>query len=614
VIRVQKMITYFISILLFFLISAAPLQNSANIIVPDWSTDAVWYQIFPERFWNGDPTNDPTLEDIKQGWPYLQPKGWQTHPWNSDWYQLQPWELANGLGFYQNAAMRRYGGDLQGVLDRLPYLQELGVNAIYFNPLFESPSHHKYDASMYHHIDNNFGPAPEKDKNIWQQENPAEPSSWQWTSADSLFLVLIQTCHQKGIKVIIDGVFNHVGYSFWAFQDVLQQQKESPFADWFIVQKWDDPATEQNEFVYQGWNGVRDLPEIREDEKGLSAGFAGHVQAILKRWMDPNSDGNPVDGIDGWRLDVAEKVHPNFWREFRKWVKEINPQAYLVGEIWWEDWARNKMFNAAPWLQGDLFDGVMNYRWGRAIQQLVIDVKQQITVNAFIDSLQKIYSDYPQQSTFTCQNLLGSHDMERLASQVVNPDRWLDHGGNPQQNISFNVRKPRREEQQKQKLAAALQMTLPGAPMIYYGDEAGMWGGDDPDCRKPMIWPEIQYEPESSHPFNQLRPTDEVVFDQELFDWYRKLIQIRKSNDPLSVGSIKFLEFSEELQVLGFIREYAADKLLILANPRSVTAILKNNDFLSDRRNYRDLIGERLYSKDQTIKLNPWQILILREQ
>jgi cyclomaltodextrinase len=589
-------------------------QNSKRVEVPDWSKKAVWYQIFPERFWNGDPTNNPTLDDIKQGWPYLQPEGWQTHLWNSDWYQLQPWELATGRGFYENAALRRYGGDLQGVLDRLPYLQELGINAIYFNPLFESPSHHKYDATMYHHIDNNFGPNPEKDKNIWQEEDPAEPSSWQWTSADSLFLVLIQACHQQHIKVIIDGVFNHVGYSFWAFQDVLKHQEKSPFADWFIVQKWDNPATSQNEFAYQGWNGVRDLPEIREDENVLAAGFTKHVQAILKRWMDPNGDGNPADGVDGWRLDVAEKVHPSFWRNFRKWVKEINPQAYLVGEIWWEDWTHNKMFNAAPWLQGDMFDGVMNYRWGRAIQKLVIDEKRQITVNVFIDSLQKIYADYPYQIVLSCQNLLGSHDMERLASQVVNPDRWLDHGGNPQQTLSFEVRKPRMDEKYKQMLAVALQMTLPGAPMIYYGDEAGMWGGDDPDCRKPMVWPEIHYEPESSHPFNHRRPTDAVEFDQALFEWYRRLIQIRKSNEPLSVGSIKFVKFSQELQVLGFIREYNADKLLILANPRPVPVIFNYRNFSNTQKNYWDLLGEHSYPTDQIINLAPWQILILWEQ
>jgi len=604
---------YFISALCFLLAEGCT-PGREMVSVPEWSQKAVWYQIFPERFWDGDPANDPAPEDIKDGWPYLQPDGWQTHPWNSDWYKLQPWELATGLGFYPNASLRRYGGDLQGVLDRLPYLQELGITAIYFNPLFESPSHHKYDATMYHHIDNNFGPYPQKDRQIWRQEDPADPSSWQWTSADSLFLLFLQTCHEEGIKVIIDGVFNHVGYTFWAFQDVLQRQQTSPFAEWFIIKRWDDPATEQNEFEYQGWNGVHDLPEIREDANGLAAGFARHIQAILKRWMDPDGDGNPADGIDGWRLDVAEKVQPEFWKMFRKWIKEINPEAYIVGEIWWEDWPRNKMFNAAPWLQGDMFDGVMNYRWGRAVQQLVIDEKKQITVKAFIDSLQKIYLDYPEPLSNSCQNLLGSHDMERLASQVANPDRWPDHGGNPQQTLSFDIRKPLAEEQLKLKLAVGLQMTLPGAPMIYYGDETGMWGGDDPDCRKPMIWRDVQYEPERSHPFNHPRPADEVLFDQELFDWYRTLIRIRRANHSLSLGNIEFLRLPDEIPVLGFIREYRGEKLLILANPGTVPLSLNTKHLSEFRKDHIDLISGHLFPKDQEIRLGPRVILILQEK
>ena len=604
---------YFIGTL-FLLLAESCTPGQEVVSVPEWSQKAIWYQIFPERFWNGDPANDPVPEDIKDGWPYLEPEGWQIHPWNSDWYKLQPWELASGLEFYPNAGLRRYGGDLQGVLDRLPYLQELGITAIYFNPLFESPSHHKYDASMYHHIDNNFGPFPLNDRQIWRQEDPADPSSWQWTSADSLFLHLIRTCHQQGIKVIIDGVFNHVGYTFWAFQDVLQRQQTSPFAEWFVIKRWNDPATEKNEFEYQGWNGVRDLPEIREDANGLAAGFAGHIRAVLTRWMDPNGDGDPEDGIDGWRLDVAEKVQPEFWKKFREWIKEINPNAYIVGEIWWEDWPRNKMFNAAPWLQGDMFDGVMNYRWGRAVQQLVIDEKKQITVKAFSDSLQKIYSDYPEPTSYSCQNLLGSHDMERLASQIVNPDRWPDHGGNPQQNRSFDVRKPMAMEQLKMKLVIGLQMTLPGAPMIYYGDEAGMWGGDDPDCRKPMIWPDIQYEPEKAHPFGDKRPIDAAAFDQELFDWYRTLIRIRRSNNALSVGQVKFFEFSDELQVLGFSREYSGEKLLILANPGIEPQEVSSRELSEFKNDKIDLLSGNFYTKGQAIQLSPHGILILKEK
>ncbi|MCB0732817.1 MAG: alpha-amylase, partial [Ignavibacteriae bacterium] len=159
--------------------------------VPQWASEAVWYQIFPERFNNGDKNNDPKPIDLAGGWPYNIPEGWQNHPWTSDWYKLQPWEN-NGHDFYWNAGVRRYGGDLQGVINKLDYLQNLGITAIYFNPVFESPSLHKYDASSYHHIDNNFGPDPEKDRQIWSQENPIDPTTWQWTTADKLFLELIK--------------------------------------------------------------------------------------------------------------------------------------------------------------------------------------------------------------------------------------------------------------------------------------------------------------------------------------------------------------------------------------------------------------------------------------
>lgn len=606
------MMKYFnVFLLLCGLIKGYP-QDIYLTAVPEWSKQAIWYQIFPERFWNGDEANDPTLEKVQTAWPFLRTPGWQIHPWTSDWYKLQSWELSTGQGFYTNAGARRYGGDLQGVIDRLPYLQDLGITAIYFNPLFESPSHHKYDASMYHHIDKNFGPHPSVDEQIWQKENPADPSTWQWTTADSLFLRLIQICHQNGIKVIIDGVFNHVGITFWAFQDVMTYQQNSAFREWFIIHQWDDPSTSHNEFAYQGWNGVRDLPEIQEDENGLIKEFADHIHAVVKRWMDPNADGNPEDGIDGWRLDVAEKVHPNFWRMFRKWVKEINPDAYLVGEIWWEDWPNNKMFNAAPWLQGDMFDGVMNYRWGRAVLQFIANEKQKISVSAFIDSLKHIYSEVPPASTLASQNLLGSHDMERLASQIVNSDRWIDHGGNPAQNPAFDVRKPTSDERLKQKLAVALQMTLPGAPMIYYGDEAGMWGGDDPDCRKPMIWPDRQYEPEASHPFHRSRAVDNVEFDRELFTWYRQFIRLRRNHLALRVGTIQFIDVPDNPQLFGYKREFEGEELWVICNPFPAPAVVSMKDLPAGKIEFEDLVSAKRFSRTEVKNLDPWQIFILQ--
>ena len=535
--------------------------------VPDWAKDAVWYQIFPERFSNGDTSNDPAPHDMQGAWPYKIPDGWQISPWTSDWYQLQPWEKTTGHDFYWNAGVRRYGGDLQGIIDHLDYLQDLGVTAIYLTPIFESPSSHKYDTRMYHHVDNNFGPNPAEDEKIWLTENPADPSTWKWTSADKLFLKLIQKVHQRGMKIILDGVFNHVGTSFWAFQDVVKNQQKSAFKDWFRIRSWDDPNTPQNEFEYEGWNGVKDLPEIRKNgERELAPGFGEHVHAIVKRWMDPNGDGDPSDGIDGWRLDVAEKVGIPFWRQFRSWVKEVNPNAYITGEIWWEDWPINRMFVATPWLQGDAFDGVMNYRFAQAVKKFVADRKDQISAKAFADSISVLQKEYHPDNLYVLQNLLDSHDVDRIGSQLVNPDRWYDHYANPGQNKKYEVRKPTETELAKQKLIAGIQMTMPGAPMIYYGDEAGMWGGDDPDCRKPMVWPDKKYDPEVSDPLGRKRDPDSVDFNSDLYHWYKSLIGIRHEHKALSRGDLIFFLLNDEEHVIGYSRTIGVETIVVVVN------------------------------------------------
>jgi len=176
-------ITTRVSIIITVMMIAYPLEAAT-----DWFAEAIWYQIFPERFRNGDPSNDPTPESLKGTWPYFVPPGWQVVPWTSDWYEPQPWERADNRGFYVHAQLRRYGGDLQGILDKLDYLQALGVNALYLNPVFESASLHKYGATLYHHVDKHFGPDPPGDLALFVQEDPADPSTWQWSNADRLFL------------------------------------------------------------------------------------------------------------------------------------------------------------------------------------------------------------------------------------------------------------------------------------------------------------------------------------------------------------------------------------------------------------------------------------------
>ena len=594
-------------------------QNTKEIPrVPDWAKDAVWYQIFPERFANGDSSNDPTPHDMQGAWPYKIPDGWQISPWTSDWYKLQPWEKSTGHDFYWNAGVRRYGGDIQGIIDRLDYLQDLGITAIYLTPIFESPSSHKYDTRMYHHVDNNFGPNPAEDEKIWATENPADPSTWKWTSADKLFLKLIQEVHKRGMKIILDGVFNHVGTSFWAFQDVVKNQQKSAFKDWFRIRTWDDPNTPQNEFEYEGWNGVKDLPEIRKNnERELASGFGEHVHAIVKRWMDPNGDGDPSDGIDGWRLDVAEKVGIPFWRQFRSWVKDVNPNGYITGEIWWENWPVNQMFVASPWLQGDAFDGVMNYRFAQAVKKFVADRKDQISAKAFADSITALQKEYHPDNLYVLQNLLDSHDVDRIGSQLMNPDRWYDHYANPGQNKKYEVRKPTNVEIAKQKLIAGIQMTMPGAPMIYYGDEAGMWGGDDPDCRKPMVWPDKKYDIEVSDPLGRKREPDSVNFNTDLYHWYKSLIGIRRQHKALSRGDLNFFLLNDKERVVAYSRTLGDETIIIVVNnsndKKSVVTTIPAA--AGDKNTFVNLLdGKKIKCENNkyTIDLKPYEVVILQ--
>jgi len=590
---------------------------------PDWAKEAVWYQIFPERFYNGDPANDPTMESLKGTWPWDVQTEWQVSPWTSDWYEFQPWEKKNGNDFRYQFQIRRYGGDLQGVIDKLDYLENLGINAIYFNPVFDSPSSHKYGAAYYHHIDRYFGPDPLGDTEIINNENSADPSTWQWTSADKLFLELIQKAHNRNIKIIIDGVFNHVGLTFWAFQDVIKKRDNSPYYSWFVIEGSNLPdAGQDNEFQelpplyadefgslrYRGW--VADLPALRQIETGFIEPVQNHFHHIIKRWMDPNRDGDPSDGIDGWRLDVAERVSLQFWELFGTWVRQINPEAYITGEVWWEDWWNNKQFNAMPWIEDGRFDAVMNYRFGDAMYKFFIDQKNQISSTDLDKLLNGIFSDYGFEKSLVLQSLMDSHDTERLASAITNPDRWIDHGSSPWYNREFDIRKPTAEERQIQKTILTFQFMFPGAPFIYYGDEVGMWGADDPDCRKPMIWNEFKYDSEKTHFCDELddcsdsRPIDGVFVDKDLFNYYRKLIALRKNHRALSHGDYKTVYTNNNTGIISFERSINNERILAVFNGSTKTTPLIDDIFPDDKSQWKQLFGnqsDNLDAKDARI-------------
>ncbi len=535
-----------------FLLAIAFCFSAVSVASASWYSDAVWYQVFPERFRNGDPTNDPTAASLEGTWPYFVPDRWQVVPWTSDWYALQPWEQADGRGFYVNAQLRRYGGDLQGLIDKLDYLKDLGVNALYLNPVFESASLHKYGATMYHHVDKHFGPDPNGDLKLFATEDAANPATWQWSAADRLFLKLIAEVHRRDMRIVIDGVFNHVGIPFWAFQRARKEGPDSRFAKWFRITRWDDPATPTDEFDYRGWVGIKDLPEFRKDEHGPDPDVKAHFQAVLRRWMDPDGDGDPSDGIDGWRLDVAAEVPLAFWKEFRGWVKAINPQAYLTGEIWWDDYQQCTFKDARPWLDG-AFDGVMNYRFGDAVYQF-FNQTEPISATAFAGLLADLQRDYGYERCLSLQNLLDSHDTSRIGSAVVNPTYRQDHGANLQSNRDYDVRKPNAAEKRRWKQMVAFQFLAPGAPYVYYGDEVGMWGADDPDCRKPMVWDDLSYETERAHPLGQERPADTVSQDKDMLSFYRTVVKWRNDYRVLRTGTFKVLLADDERRILAFER------------------------------------------------------------
>ncbi|MFQ6677483.1 MAG: glycoside hydrolase family 13 protein [Fidelibacterota bacterium] len=591
---------------------------------PDWAKNAVWYQIFPDRFYNGDKTNDPTLESLIGTWPWERQDEWSLSPWTSDWYQFQPWEKENGNDFRYQFQIRRYGGDLQGVIDKLGYLEQLGINAIYFNPIFDSPSSHKYGAAYYHHIDRYFGPDPYGDTKIMESETPDDPETWQWTSADKLFLDLIQKAHHKNIRIILDGVFNHVGLTFWAFRDVIENRENSPYYSLFNIEgselmdksHLNDYQTlpdyliqkDQSPLRYTGY--VADLPAFRQNEGGPVEPIRSHIHQVVNRWMDPNGDGDPSDGIDGWRLDVAERVQMVFWDQFGKWVREINPEAYITGEVWWEDWWNNKQFNASPWLENGRFDAVMNYRFGDAMFRFFINQKTQISPSSLDSLLNGIISDYGYEKTLVLQNILDSHDMERLASAVVNPDRWIDHGNNVWYNREFDIRKPTANERQIQKTIITFQFVFPGAPFIYYGDEAGMWGADDPGCRKPMVWQEFIYDTEKAHFCDELddcsgsRPVDEVFFDDDLWTHYHQLIMLRKKHKSLSRGEYLVVYTNDKTGIFAFERHHDNERILAVFNSSKNSILLNDDIFPESRSSWKQLFGtisNNLNAKDAKI-------------
>lgn len=383
---------------------------------PEWAKSAVFYQIMPDRFDNGDPGNDPK--------------------------NISPWgDTPTRESFF--------GGDLQGIIDRLDYLEDLGITAIYLTPIFEAPTNHKYDTTDYKKVDPHFGDLEQLKK-------------------------LVESAHSKGIRIVLDAVFNHMSANSPQFRDVIEHGEQSEYVNWFHINEFPVKVREGNP-NYDTFGFFEQMPKLNTANPDTRE----YLLDIAEYWLKEV-------GIDGWRLDVASEIDHVFWREFRDRVKAINPEAFIIGEVW---------NDSLRWLQGDQFDSVMNYPLSdRLLEYLKTD---ELDAETFASHISGLLMRYPQQANEVLFNLMASHDTPRVLTQL-NGDR------------------------RKLKLAIAFLLTFTGTPCIYYGDEIGLEGDGDPDCRKCMIWEEDRQ-------------------DRDLFNCYKALIRLRKQYPSLRTGDFRFL-------------------------------------------------------------------------
>ena len=419
--------------------------------IPEWVKETVWYQIFPERFANGDKANDPE----------------HTLPWGSKDPDREDF----------------FGGDLQGVMDHLDYLTDLGINGIYFCPIFKATSNHKYDTIDYYEVDPAFG-----DKKLLKN--------------------LIDEAHKRGIRIMFDAVFNHMGVHSPQWQDVLKNGEKSIYKDWFHIrffpvdsyQMTDLPETAEN-IPYDTFAFTPFMPKLNTANPEVQK----YLLDIATYWIKKFD-------IDGWRLDVANEVDHHFWKKFREAVTEIKPDIYILGEIW---------HSSQAWLQGDEFHAVMNYAFTDSIKDYF--AKKKITASQMVSGMnhqQMLYRDQVNEGTF---NLLDSHDTARILTLCQGNKELM-------------------------KSVMAFMFLQKGSPCIYYGTEIGMTGEDDPDCRKCMIWEKEEQ-------------------DLELFGFIKELVSLRKQlSKIISEGSTQWLIVNDREDKLYFTRELEGQIIYVYFN------------------------------------------------
>lgn len=463
-----------------------------NIKTPDWVKNAVFYQIFPDRFAWSSRVNKPGL--------------------------FEKWDSTPTIHGYK-------GGDLMGVYEKLDYLEDLGITAIYFNPIFQSASNHRYHTHDYYQVDPLLG-------------------------GNEAFRTLLDAAHKRGIRIVLDGVFNHASRGFFPFNHILESGQDSPYTDWFIINGYPLNAY-QGKANYACWWNNPALPKLNIENPIVRR----YIMDVARYWLD--------QGIDGWRLDVPfEITTPGFWEEFREVVKTANPEAYIVGEVPSE---------AQDWLNsGEKFDAVMNYQLTHAAVgffggdsfdkrlaegMMGLPNPQPMDAQAFARRTSELLQIYPKESSYAQLNLLDSHDMPRFLSLM---------------NGSVD----------KLRLAYFFVLTYPGAPCIYYGDEIGLDGGRDPLCRKAFTWREEEW-------------------NTALRDSIKDTITVRQAIPALRTGTYEPILAQDG--VLAYLRHDELDTVLVVLNNSNqpVKFDLPTGTAFEDGAELQDQLSESHYTITQ---------------
>ena len=456
-----------------------------SVKTPDWVKHAIFYQIYPDRFARSDRMRHQ--------------RGIHFKPWGSP-----PEEQG-----YQ-------GGDLYGVVDKLEYLHELGITALYLNPIFASASNHRYHTFDYFRVDPLLG-------------------------GNEALRELLNQAHTRNMRVVLDGVFNHASRGFWAFHHILENGATSPYIDWFNIHGWPSRPyihDEHNPHNYDAWWGIPALPKFNFNNPGVRDYFL----EVAQYWIH--------FGIDGWRMDVPEEInHGTFWQDFRRAVKSANPDAYLLGEFWHE---------AHDWLRGDRFDAAMNYSLNRAAfgffgqQTLRTDYKpggfelRPLNTHDFASAVEHMVRLHDWEIVQAQFNLLDSHDTARSLWIVDNDESAL-------------------------RLCVLFQMTMPGAPCIYYGDEVGMTGANDPYCRGAFPW----YE--------------QGQWNHDLLRFYQQLTALRHQHVALRTGDFKTLYAQDS--VYAFRRNHDWQSVIVLFNisSQAVQVTVESGGYYEEGRLFRSV-------------------------